>query len=88
MLGRTTLVIECQLDPSSPPDAGKRLKLWIDKQLFLVLKYDCYDTTGALFIESHFSKLEIDGDIPAERFQLPGGVPIEDTSSSSAPAAK
>ncbi|HEY1015497.1 MAG TPA: hypothetical protein VGE07_22505 [Herpetosiphonaceae bacterium] len=81
VIGRDTLVIECVTGPQDVfEQPGTRLKLWVDKQLFLVLKYEHYDTTGELFIESRYTSLEVDQPIPAERltFAPPAGTPIED----------
>jgi outer membrane lipoprotein-sorting protein len=75
-LGRPTLVIECVIGPSDA-NAGTRLKLWIDKQIFVVIKYEHYESTGELFVESHFTQFELNPAIPAERFALPAGAPIE-----------
>jgi len=79
LLGRTALVVECQIAPSDG-HPGERLKLWIDKQLFVVLNMDYYDSTGELFVQSRFTQFEVDTPIPAERFTFapPPGVPIED----------
>ena len=83
LLGRTALVVECRTAPSvhnGTTYPSERLKLWIDKQLFVVLQHEHYDSTGALFVRSRFSQFEVDVPIPAERFSFtpPSGVPIED----------
>lgn len=79
LLGRTALVVECQVAPADQRP-GARLKLWIDKQLFVVLRFDYFDSTGALFVQSRLTQLEVDTPIPAERFVFapPPGVPVED----------
>lgn len=76
VLGRTALVVECVIGPADA-NAGTRLKLWIDNQVFVVLKYEHYDSTGELFVTSHFTAFEVNPAIPAERFALPAGAPIE-----------
>lgn len=83
VLGRTALVVDCVIAPSQrdgQTDPGAHLKLWIDKQLFVVLQFDYYEATGALFVQSRFTQFEVDTPIPAERFVFapPPGVPIED----------
>jgi outer membrane lipoprotein-sorting protein len=75
-LGRPTLLIECVIGPADA-NAGTRLKLWIDKQVFVVIKYEHYESTGELFVESHFTQFELNPAIPAERFALPAGASIE-----------
>jgi hypothetical protein len=79
VLDRATLVIECRIGAAGV-SPGTRLKLWIDKQLFVVLNYQHYDPTGELFIESRFTQFDVDAPIPAERFILtpPPNVPIKD----------
>jgi len=76
LLGRTALVVECVIGPADD-NAGTRLKLWIDTEIFVVLKYEHYDSTGELFVTSHFTALEVNPAIPAERFELPAGAPVE-----------
>jgi hypothetical protein len=79
VLGRAALVIECRIG-GSDTIAGTRLKLWIDKQIFVVLQMEHYDPSGELFVESRYTQLELDLDMPAERFAFtpPAGVPITD----------
>ncbi len=79
MLGRTALVVDCRV-AATGDTPGAHLKLWIDKQLFVVLKFDYYEANGELFVQSRFTQLEVDPAIPAERFTFapPAGVPIED----------
>ncbi|HEU4326754.1 MAG TPA: sigma-E factor regulatory protein RseB domain-containing protein [Roseiflexaceae bacterium] len=79
VLGRTALVVDCRIAPSDN-DPGSHLKFWIDKELFVVLRFDYFETNGDLFVRSQFTQFEVDPAIPAERFTFapPAGVPIED----------
>ena len=77
MFGRTALVIDCHIAPDASSLAGTHLKLWIDKDIFVVLKAQQFEANGDLFVQSAFTQFEIDGAISPDTFAPPAGVPVE-----------
>lgn len=77
MLGRTALVIDCRISDAAEGVAGTHIKLWIDKDIFVVLKSQQFEPSGALFVENAFTQFEVNGTIPSDRFTPPAGVPVE-----------
>lgn len=77
LLGRDVLAIECVIGPASQQDQGSKIEMWIDSQLFLVLKYNYIEANGDVFIESHYTDLQVNPALSENLFELPAGLPIE-----------
>lgn len=77
LLGRNVLVIDCVMGPADKDNEGSKIEMWIDSQLFLVLKYNYLESNGDVFIESRYTDLQVDPALSDDLFTLPAGVPIE-----------
>lgn len=79
--GRTAYVLEAEPETENEEEYNlfSRTKMWVDKETWMPLRNEMYDSKGNLVIETEMSDLEINTEIPDSefKFEVPEGAEIK-----------
>lgn len=84
--GRSTYMLEANLtDPEKESQLFETVKLWVDKETWMPLRYEIYDSNETQVLKMEIHDLKVNTDIPDSEFvfEIPAGATVKNMDSDS-----